>query len=215
MKTSKAISTISFNSIPYLVQKLRELENAGILEYWSLIPHQPEDDEGGKKEHIHVYMQPAKMVQTTDIKEELKEYDPQNPNKPLGCINLNKSKWDDWYLYALHDPSYLAQKGQSRRYRYISDEFINSDQDEFLFKVKTIDLLSLSPYMDMQDAQSQGLTFAEYFHRGTIPLPQVMLYERAWNLMSAYKTERNGRIGHENENAPAGKQEHEPDGDLK
>ena len=199
MKTSKPISTISFNTIPYLVQKLRELEKAGFIEFWSFIQHKPEDDEGGKKEHIHVYIQPSKMIQTTDIKEEFKEFDPENPEKPLGCINMNKTKWDDWYLYALHDKAYLAQKGQARKYHYISDEFINSDYEEFNYKVKTIDLLSLSPYMDMEDAQNQGLTFAEYFHRGTIPLQQLMLYERAWNLMLAYKTERNGRDGHQNE----------------
>lgn len=214
MRTSKAISTISFNSLQYLITILDQLTKAGKLEFWAVIPHQPEDDEGGKKEHIHVHIVPSKMIQTQQLKDEFVEYDPGNPDKPKGCINFVTSKWDDWYLYGLHDKAYLAQKGQSRRYHYRPDEIISSDQDELNFKVKSIDLLSLSPYMDMIDAQKQGLSYAEYFRRGTVPLPQVLLYERAWQLLLMDKTDRNCRQGHDNDNGPAGKLDQRPEGDL-
>jgi hypothetical protein len=177
---------------------LTELQKAGRISFWAFITHKPEDDEGGKKEHSHVYVEPSKMLQTDDLKEALKEFDPTNPTKPLGCISWLSSKFDPWYLYALHDKRYLASKSQSRRFHYSSDDFRSSDDDELLFKVKSIDMISLSPYADMEDAISQGLTFSEYFSRGTVPLAQVVLFQRAWDLLIQTHTDRNGRQGHVN-----------------
>ena len=48
----------------------------------------------------------------------------------------------------------------------------------------------------MEEAQKLGLTFAEYFARGTIPLPQVKLFETAWHLLIANRTDRNRRPNH-------------------
>lgn len=199
MRTSKPITTISFNTPAFLRQKLEELQKAGKLSFWAFITHKPEDDEGGKKEHIHLYVEPSKMIQTDDLKEELKELDPANPSKPRGCISWNSSKFDPWYLYALHDKRYLASKSQSRRFHYQHDDIASSDPDDLQFKARSIDLVSLSPYADMEDAQSHGISWAEYFLRGTVPLPQVNLFERAWNLLAQAKTERAGREGHAND----------------
>lgn len=199
MRTSKAIATISFNTPAFLRQKLEELQKAGRLSFWAFITHKPEDDEGGKKEHIHLYVEPSKMIQTDDLKAELKELDPSNPSKPRGCISWNSSKFDPWYLYALHDKRYLASKSQSRKFHYLHDDISTSDPDDLQFKARSIDLVGLSPYADMEDAQSQGVTWAEYFHRGTVPLPQVALFERAWWLLFEARTERAGREGHPND----------------
>lgn len=196
MKTTKPIATISFNTPQYLELKLNELLKNGIISFWSYIPHKPEDDEGGKKEHSHVYIEPSKLLQTDNIKEFLKEFDPEKPDKPRGCLKFVSSKWGDWYLYGLHDKRYLASKGQSRRFHYTYDDFKASDEDELLCMVRSIDLVSLSPYADMIDAQSHGLSWSEYFARGTVPLPQIALFERAWvTLLSSY-TNRAGREGH-------------------
>lgn len=199
MRTTKPISTISFNTPEYLRQKLTELQRSGRISFWAYIRHNPEDDEGGKKEHCHVYIEPSKMLQTDDVKSELKEFDPTNPTKPLGCISFNSSKFDPWYLYALHDKRYLASKGQARRYHYRHDDIVSSDDDDLTFKARSIDMISLSPYSDMEDAQRQGITFAEYFARGTIPLPQLSLWEKAWQFLSANRTERGSSEGHPND----------------
>lgn len=196
MRTTKPVSTISFNSPEFLELKLNELLKAGRLSFWAFITHLPEDDEGGNKEHSHVYIEPAKMVQTDDIKAELKEFDPAKPDKPKGCITFRSSKFDPWYLYALHDKRYLASKGQSRKYHYQHEDIRTSDEDDLTFKARSIDMLSLSPYADMEMAQRQGLTFAEYFSRGTIPLPQVKLFETSWSLLLEAGTHRAGRINH-------------------
>jgi hypothetical protein len=99
-------------------------------------------------------------------------------------------------LYGLHDPRYLASKGQSRKFHYVHDDFLSSDADDLLCKARQIDMVSLSPYAAMADAQLQGITFPEYFARGTIPLPQLALFEKAWYLLLDTHTNRNGRPGH-------------------
>lgn len=196
MRTTKPISTISFNSPAYLSLKLSELHKSGRISFWAFIIHKPEDDEGGKKEHCHVYIEPSKMLQTDDLKSELREFDPSIPDKPKGCISFNSSKFDPWYLYVLHDKRYLASKSQSRKYHYSHDEIITSDADDLLFKAKSIDLLSLSPYADMMDAQAQGITWQQYFSRGTVPITQVVVFERAWQLLLGSHTYRNGKPNH-------------------
>lgn len=210
MRTTKPIATISFNTPDYLAQKMSELQKSGRVSFWAFIRHKAEDDEGGKKDHCHLYVEPSKMLQTDDLKNELKEFDPSNPTKPLGCITFKSSKFDPWYLYALHDKRYLASKGQARRYHYKHDDIVTSDPDDLLYKARSIDMVSLSPYADMEDAQQHGLTFSEYFARGTIPLPQLTLFERAWNLLIANRTERNGYDAHPND-----LDDEQPENDLK
>lgn len=197
MRTTKPISTISFNTTEFLYLKLEELTKAGILEFWAFIYHQPEDDETNKPHH-HVYVVPAKILQTTDLQEQFKEFDPSN-EKPRGTLPWNSSKFDHWCMYALHDKRYLASKGQSRKYSYLFEELITSDPDQLLYLYRTIDMLSLSPYSAMLEAQAQGLRWEEFFAKGGVPLAQVALCERAWNLLMASKTDRNGREGHSNE----------------
>ena len=196
MRTTKPISTISFNSAPFLKLKLNELLKAGRISFWAFITHKPEDDEGGKKEHHHVYIEPAKMLQSDDIRAQLLEFDPSNPDKPRKCLTFRSSKFDPWYMYALHDKRYLVSINQRRRYQYLHADFVSSDDDDLLFKSKSIDMLALSPYADMIEAQSLGISFNEYFSRGTIPLQQVTLFERAWKLLSECGTYRDGRRGH-------------------
>lgn len=199
MRTTKPISTISFNTPTYLAVKLNELLQAKRISFWAFIIHKPEDDEGGKKEHMHVYVEPSKMLQTDDLRQELKEFDASNPSKPLGCLTFNTSRFDAWYLYALHDKRFLASKGQSRRYHYEHADIYSSDDDDLLCKSRSIDLISLSPYADMEQAIELGLTFEEYFSRGTIPLPQLKLFQSAWALLLQSKTIRGTSVGHAND----------------
>lgn len=196
MRTTKAISTISFNTPSFLELKLEELTKAKKISFWAYILHQPEDDEGGRKEHMHVFVVPSKMIQTDDLKEEFKEFDPSHPDKPRGCISWNSSKFDPWYMYILHDKRYLASKGQSRKYQYYSDEVITSDVDELTARVRSIDMLSLSPYMEMENAINDGLSFDQFFARGLIPITLVNQYEKAWRLLLLSKAYRGKHKNH-------------------
>lgn len=197
VRTTKPISTISYNTPSFLKVKLDELTASKRISFWAFVPHLAEDDEGGKKDHCHVYIELSKMTQTDELKEALKEFDPALPDKPKGCISFRSSKFGDWYLYGLHDKRYLASKGQSRCYHYSHSDFITSDDDDLLYMVRSIDLRALSPYADMIEAQSLGISWSEYFSRGTVPLPQLVLFEKAWFMLLNGKTDRNGRNGHD------------------
>lgn len=196
MKTTKPIATISYNSEAYLALKLGELLASGKISFWAFVPHIAEDDEA-TKDHCHVYVEPSKLLQTDDLREYLKEFDPLTPSKPLGCIQWVSSKFDDWYLYGLHDKAYLASKGQSRRYRYRPSDFRTSDDDDLHFKVKRINRLSVSPYSAMLEAQRQGLTWQQFVRLGSVPIPQFALFEKAWFALLSDETYRNDRDGHE------------------
>lgn len=198
MKTTKPISTISYNSPQYLELILNDLVKAKILTCWHFIEHEPEDDEAGNKKHIHLYVVPAKLLQTDDLTDKFLEFDVNNPTKPKKCIAWRNSKrFGDWYLYAIHDPAYLASKGQSRRYRYKPESMKTSDEDELTFSVREIDLTDTSPYQAIIDAQRQGLTFSDFFARGTIPIQQIRNWQTAWELTLSAYTNRNGRAGHD------------------
>lgn len=199
MRTTKPISTISFNTPAFLLTKLQELTKAGVLSFWAAIVHQPEDDEGGKKQHVHVYAEPARMLQTDDLRQQMQEFDPEHPDKPLGCISWHSSKFGDWYLYALHDRAYLASKGQSRRYHYSAESVYSSDADDLTYKAKSIDMLGVSPYAAMMDAQKAGLGWDDFFRRGCVPIQQVRAWKEAWFTLLQGYTDRNGRKGHAND----------------
>ena len=196
MNTRSPISTVSFNTEEFLALKLNELVKAKKIAFWAYIVHKPEDDEVANKDHIHVYLEPARQIQTEDLKEFLREFDPTNPSKPRGCINIRTSKFDDWYLYAIHDKGYLAMKGQSRRYHYTYDDVMASDPDELYMKVRQIDMLKISPYAAMESAIKNGISFEEYFRRGTIPIQQLNLWHSAWTMLESDITFRNERKTH-------------------
>lgn len=197
MRTTKPVSTISFNSASFLRTKLEELRHGKIISFWAYIVHQPEDDEGGKKEHIHLFIEPSKMLLTDSLKEEFREFDPSHPDKPLCCISFRNSKFDDWYMYSIHNRSYLASKGESRRFHYPETDVVSSDSDDLNFRVKCIDLLALSPYADMKSAIAMGVSWGEYVARGVVPIPQINQFQKAYELLKNNATFRNGHKNHE------------------
>lgn len=197
MKTRLPFSTISFNTPAFLAEKLNELRRAKILSEWFYITHKPEDDEAGKREHQHVYMIPSKQVQTDDIRAELKEYDPANPEKPRGTLIFKSSKFGNWYLYAIHDPDYLASKGETRRYHYRYEDIVASDPDVLRELVYEIDVVAeLGQFKGMQDAKKRGLSFQQYFNQGKIPPQQIRAMQTAWEMIMVNETNRGKHLAH-------------------
>ena len=111
MRTSKAVSTISYNSAEFLKAKIEYWRKSGIIEFGMWIRHEPEADE--KKAHYHVYLKPAKLIQTMDLEMDSCELDPDNPDKPLKMVSFRISKEDDWLLYSIHDPSSYSVNNKS------------------------------------------------------------------------------------------------------
>ena len=201
MRTSKPIATISYNTPEYLKLKLEELRKAGRLSEWYFIHHKAEADE--KKDHIHLYAVPSKMLQTDDLTKEFLQPDPAKPGQFVTCPRWVSSKFQDWYLYAIHDAAYLASKGQTRMYHYRLDDVQAYDRDALEECVREIDLTTVNAVKRMQDAQKAGLSYAQFFKSGGVPINAVRAYEEAWKLLQMAGTFRNGREGHEEaEEAP-------------
>lgn len=130
MATQKPISTISYNSEAFLVEKLNSWRDAHIIQTYQYICHKGED---GDKDHIHVRIEPNKKLDPMELSDMLKEYKSDNP-KPFGVRPWRPSKEEDWFLYAVHDKDYLetkygqADKGEKLPYD-ISDIKAPEDYD--------------------------------------------------------------------------------------
>jgi len=111
--TQKPVSTISYNTEAYLIDKLNRLKTGKIINYALCIKHQGEEDinyvtgETEKdKDHWHIYLDLAKRVELLELKKEFDETDVNN-KKPLGCMNFQSSKVGHWIGYAIHLIDYL------------------------------------------------------------------------------------------------------------
>lgn len=106
MATQKPISTISYNTEPFLKEKLETWYKAHIIQNYMYICHKGED---GDKDHIHLRIEPNKKLDPMDLMEDLREFQ-LGKDKPLGCRPFRPSKEEDWILYAVHDEDYLKIK---------------------------------------------------------------------------------------------------------
>lgn len=128
MRTSKPISTVSYNTEEFLVHQLKELIKSHRISDYMYIRHDAEQDE--KKDHFHVWLKPNTLLDTMDLQEFFTELDPNNV-KPLKCIDFRTSQVDDWILYNQHYAPYLASKGESREFFYTREDFKYYDEDTF------------------------------------------------------------------------------------
>lgn len=108
MATSRPISTISYNTLPFLRQKLEELVTAHKIQAYMYIFHKGED---GDKDHVHLRVIPNTRLDPMVLSEFFKEPDLKFPqNKPLGVRPWRPSQEEDWLLYAVHDKDYMKLK---------------------------------------------------------------------------------------------------------
>lgn len=128
MRTSKAFSTISYNSLPYLSRKLNDFVRRGDLQFWAYVFHHAEAEE--RRDHTHVFLLPDGLVDTHSLKP---EFDELLDDGSVDGVKLFKpSDWGNWYLYGLHDPAYLQCKYELERpkkFRYQPENVICSDSD--------------------------------------------------------------------------------------
>lgn len=127
MATQLPISTISYNTESFLREKLEELRKAHIIQSYMYICHKGED---GDKNHIHLRIEPNKRLDVMELQELFVE--PVRDNaKPLGVRPFRQSKEEDWILYAVHDPEYLAQKDDTSKCEKIPYDWKDIKADEF------------------------------------------------------------------------------------
>lgn len=211
MKTTKPISTISYNSLPFLIHKLDDLVKTEILSFWCVIEHQAEEDE--KKDHCHVYMEPAKPVETTWLKKQFIELDNEHPETPLGVLPINKSKFVDWYWYGLHDKAYLASKNQSRKHHYDPSQMLTSDP-ECLAEYVRQNPNPKAELLKVMEMIMQGYSALQIAIQMNVPTRNLAYFMQGIQTLFEHRlevTDRNGQPSHELVYDPKGKEEDDKD----
>lgn len=195
MRTKKEVSTISYNSFPYLQHVLADLIEEGIISDYMFIRHEPEEDE--KKRHIHLWIRPNKLVDTVKLQKRFIEPNMIEPDKPYKCIDFRVSDSDNWILYNLHYKPYLLSKGESRKYEYSVEDFVFYDYDNFEFLyAHALKGSEWSKQHKLVEELNQGFSVYELIRSGRIPF-NLSSQGLAFEKMQRRETYRNGRLGHE------------------
>lgn len=200
MKTTRPQSTISYNSMGFLLGVLDNLVEKEFITFYAVIEHQAEEDEN--KDHIHVYFEPAKTLDTLWLAKQFLEVDPKHPKQPLKCMPFQASKWVDWYWYGLHDKAYLMSKQMTRKYHYESSQMITSDVDYLAEKVRQ-NPNPMSRIAKTMELLSQGYNPIEIAMMSNTPIQMLNYYMNGVQMIAEYmnanSTNRAGRLGHEND----------------
>lgn len=106
MATQKPISTISYNTVPFLKEKLDGWVSSHWLQAYQFLPHKGED---GDRDHTHVRVEPNKKLDPMELSAALTEY-VVGEDKPRLVRPWRPSKEEDWFLYVIHDADYLSGK---------------------------------------------------------------------------------------------------------
>lgn len=188
MKTSKPISTISYNSPDFLRNKINEWKSKGFIEYGMWIKHLPDED--NKKIHYHVFLKPAKLIQTMELEADSCEipmgtFSEVSPSadttdisatvvKPLKMISFRMSKEDDWILYGIHDKTYLAEKGMERTHHYTFSDIETTCMDTLHDMIThLIDNRKGRLEVRIFDCIEKGFNWRDIVSTGIIPLKQM------------------------------------------
>lgn len=175
-KTSKYISTISYNSKKFLLDKLDSLIYQRIIVYYEFIEHLPDEDD--LKKHIHLFIIPNQSLDLGFFKDMFCEYIFNFPKrikkiikyiypililygrqsyknkkkfKPLGCLPFRVThKYGDWYWYILHNKDYLRSKEMTRNVYYSDNDVFTSDLD---FHSQLVHENKLEDFCTMGDVQ--------------------------------------------------------------
>lgn len=184
MRTSKPISTISYNSPEFLRSKIGQWKKAGLIEFGMWIYHRAET---GEKDHFHVLLRPARLVQTMDLELDSCEFDPNMPDKPLKMVGFRVSKETEWLLYTLHDPVYLREKALEREYVYCFEDYENTDEDTFneIISHCTDERKGKLEYRLVELIQ-RGMTWAQIVQGGFVPIRQMAGAKMYYDALAGY-----------------------------
>lgn len=153
-KTSKYISSISYNSKKFLLDKLDALIYTREISYYEFIQHYPDEDD--KKKHFHLFIMPNHSLDLALFKDYFNEYTfnfkkikcikkillptyflfgrqsyKNKPKfKPLGCMPFRVThKYGDWYWYVIHNTDYLRAKELVRNLHYSDSDIYSYNLD--------------------------------------------------------------------------------------
>ena len=195
MKTSKSISTIHYVEPIKLKVKLDDLVIKNHISFYCFIKHLKEDDE--TKDHIHLFIIPNGRIDTDALREELEFLDLNKPTMPIRCLPFTNSKFQDWYLYSLHNKAYLLSKAQARKYQYSNEEFTVSNYDYFNEMIHQVDFSKFKTQSLIIEQAKQQVPFENLVVSGQIPVQQIMQYQRLYDIVFENTLKRN-KYTHDN-----------------
>lgn len=182
MPTKKPLSTVSFNTEPFLRSVLSRFPGA----FWFYIRHEPEQRTilQEKKPHYHVYIDfNGASVDPAVIRDYFVEK-VEGEDKPRKCLPLKASKFEDAYLYFLHDETYLTAKNETRDFHYLTSDIVTNSQDDLIELVNMIDYRKYqrADYLSiMEQAYNRGVrSFGTLITFYRPPLNQYQSWARCW-----------------------------------
>lgn len=192
MRTSKPFACITYNTNKFLDMKLKDFIDNHLISFYAYINHKGEkevDISTGEikvdKDHTHLYIVPNRSIDTMDLMSSMLEIDKKHPKLPLKPLAFAPSKWEDWYLYNLHDENYLASKFEVKEFHYSNDDFHVSDRAEFDYMA--FEVYHTSKYtrqLRLVDYMKNGGTMAKLCRRGAISPREAFnysMFEKLWN----------------------------------
>lgn len=185
MKTSKPFACITYNTNKFLDLKLKDFLDNHLISFYAYINHKGEKEVNistGEvkvdKDHTHLFIIPNRSIDTMDLMSAMLELDKKHPKQPLKPLCFAPSKWDDWYLYNLHDDNYLMSKFETKEFHYTNDDFHVSDKQEFEYMA--YDVFHTSAYtrqMRLMEYLRSGRSMGDLCRRGAISPHQAFSYQ--------------------------------------
>lgn len=185
MLTSKIISNVSFNSIPFLERVLNKLLEDKKIYFWAYIKHFAEKDD--TKEHVHFFCIPNGRIDTDYLNPLFIEPTEHN-EKPLRSLLFRVSKLEDIYLYMLHDNQYLLSKGQYKKYHYNREDIITSDNQILSELISSMNFHRYSTNDILMDYAINKKPFEQLLLNGVIPVHQINSYEKYYYILQDHVT---------------------------
>lgn len=182
-RTSKSISTISYNSVQYLQNVLADLIANERITFYAFVLHTGEE---GDKDHIHLFIEPNGSIDVSNLRKLFDE--PHADGTVDHCMPFVTSDYSNWYLYSRHDEDYLFSKHETKTVYNIPDtDFITSDSDEFSFRNKGVDRVQYeTAFGRVCDCVKQGLTMFQAIAYLNIPMQQIPNFPKVWQMANVH-----------------------------
>lgn len=187
MRTSAPFGFISYNSCEFLENVLKTYIENGVFLRAACWYH---ESLGNEKNHFHCWVEPAVQMETGSIVNEFVEILENGDKQSIAIRPKCGSKWNDAYLYGIHDSEYLASKGlereqvniQSEKHIYLGDFAADIEQAQ-IYKFK----VCLSPYARLKALFEMGKTLEEVYDILRIPFSQLYSVAQAYSTISRDK----------------------------
>lgn len=187
MRTQKAISNLAYHR-PEIFRNITNGLRKGKIGPCLWIAHQ---GEGGDKPHIHLVLLGGYQVYDTKGLESLWGFDIIGDQKASVTSLWRPTKnLNDWLLYAVHDPKYLALKGLEREHSYTWADLQCSEGDEEVLAQLVADAKEAANTMgDRTTARlitcaKRGMTWREVVLSGLVPMGQFSQASKAWEYIA-------------------------------